>query len=318
MSMNQLNLPNFNSNQNTLEFKRFEKKTELPLLPEGYPISAKVIADSYFNSPESRIVTFELEFPRYILAEFNTHRAFSRNASSSRAIPTKRAIEAAERIVLPVRFGMNKPGMQADKKDLEGENYRKALSLWSQLAEYTKVISAQLSELGLHKQWASRPLEWFSTIRVVMTSTLPGLENFFLLRDHPEAQDEICYLAQAIKDAMNSSTPIKKSRGEWHLPYITDEDLAKLGLENALKVSCARCARTSYKTHHGTTSTLEDDVLLFNKLVHNLNNPEDPFHASPTEHQATPSLLSYKADILTGNFIGWEQYRKRLELKIIP
>ena len=37
--------------------------------------------------------TFELTYPRYIHSEFMTHRVFSRNASSSRAIPVKRMIE---------------------------------------------------------------------------------------------------------------------------------------------------------------------------------------------------------------------------------
>ena len=44
-------------------------------------ISVKVIKDS-ISEKGDRLTTFELEFHRYILAEWNTHRAISKNASS--------------------------------------------------------------------------------------------------------------------------------------------------------------------------------------------------------------------------------------------
>jgi thymidylate synthase ThyX len=319
--MKQLDLVNFNSNPEIENpIIRYGNIAVMPPLPEGYPITAKTIADSYCldnTFSVQRIVTLELEFPRYILAEFNTHRAFSRNASSSRAIPTKKAISAAESIVFPVRFGMNKPGMQADAENLEGHKLERAEKIWSALAEVTKAACKELTELGLHKQWASRPLEWFSTIRVVVTSTMPGFENFFLLRDHCEAQDEICYLAQAMKNALNNSTPTLKNSGQWHLPYVSQEELEQLGLNNALKVSSARCARTSYKTHHGVASSLGEDIKLFEKLVHDLGNPDSPFHASPTEHQATPANSDrINIEKLNGNFVNWAQHRKFLECNI--
>lgn len=308
-------ITNFNTN-----IKKYELKAEMPPLPEGYPISAKVIADSYRVlkfGVISRITTLELVFPRYILAEFNTHRAFSRNASSSRAIPTKKMIQAALGSgVVPVRFGLNQPGMQAAKENLEGDKLEEAWRIWYDLSMQTAKACERLMELGLHKQWASRPLEWFSTIKVVVTAT--DVDNFFLLRDHSEAQDEICYLAQAWKIAMNNSTPKLLELSDWHIPYVSEKELEELGLENALQVSSARCARTSYKTQHGITSTLEEDIALFERLVHNLDDPEDPFHASPTEHQATPR--DYDSDIegLEGNFTHWCQHRKFLEAGITP
>ena len=42
-------------------------------------ISAKIIADSEFDGV--RLVTFEVEFHRFILPEINTHRVFSRKLS---------------------------------------------------------------------------------------------------------------------------------------------------------------------------------------------------------------------------------------------
>lgn len=61
-------------------------------------ISAKIIADSEFDGV--RLVTFEVEFHRFILPEINTHRVFSRNYQSSRAVPVKSLIEQVK-IILP-------------------------------------------------------------------------------------------------------------------------------------------------------------------------------------------------------------------------
>lgn len=302
-----------NSQDFSSKQKRFEITTQMPLLPHGYPISARVIADST-SEYGVRLTTFELVFPRYVLAELATHRVFSKNASSSRAIPTKKLIkEALENMVLPVRFGKNQSGMQAAKENLTGEALEEAIAIWRNMAAIVAQGCTRLAELGLHKQWASRPVEWFSTIKVVLTAT--EFDNFFLLRDHFEAQDEICYLAQAVKVAMNSSTPKLVGFKEWHLPYVSQEELSALGLNDALKVSASRCARTSYKTHHGVTSTLEDDIELFKKLVHDTENDENPFHASPTEHQATPCVI--RDSKLTGNFREWQQHRKYIEKGLI-
>ena len=49
---------------------------------------AKIICDS-ISPVGARITTFELVYPRFIHGEFMTHRVFSRNAASSRAIPVK-------------------------------------------------------------------------------------------------------------------------------------------------------------------------------------------------------------------------------------
>ena len=192
------------------------------------------------------------------------------------------------------------------------------------MAAFVTKGCARLAELQLHKQWASRPLEWFGTIKVVVSST--SFDNFFWLRDHPEPQDEIIYLAQAMKTAMNESSPTLLKVGEWHIPYVTKEEVESLGVKLALTVSAARCARTSYKTHHGITSSLAEDMDLFLKLVHDVSDEDNPFHASPTEHQATPCILKDANDVFPnsaykllegnfeGNFQGWRQHRKYIEI----
>jgi hypothetical protein len=55
-------------------------------------MSARIIADS-INPAGNRITTLVVRFPRFILAEWNTHRQFSRHAASSRAIPTTKIID---------------------------------------------------------------------------------------------------------------------------------------------------------------------------------------------------------------------------------
>lgn len=291
-------------------------KHPLPPMPEGYPISVKVIEDSAkvdsTGAPFNRITTVEAVFPRYILAELATHRVLSKNASSSRAIPTKKAVTAAQDIVYPVRWGMNQPGMQPSLENLKGDALLKAEAIWANTAAVCMQASLALADLGLHKQWASRPLEWFSTIRLAITTT--ELDNMFNLRDHPAAQDEIHYLMHEWKRALNSSVPNILRGDEWHIPYVTEEERGTLGLENSLKVSAARCARTSYKTVHGVTSTLEDDLALFERLKAGVGvNEDDPFHASPTEHQARPAGYWEDTPDFTGNFRGWVQYRKVVE-----
>ena len=266
--------------------------------------SAKIIEDSITVGGKS-LTTMQLTYPRYIHAEFMTHRVFSRNASSSRAVPVAKMVELAlTNIVEPIRWGHNQPGMQAMDGDLVGADLRKAQGIWRDMADSCAQGASKLAELGLHKQWANRPLEWFSNISVVVTAT--EWENFYSLRDHEDAQPEIRHLAVLMKEAKDASTPYRLEPGEWHLPYVTDEEDCKDVLdvpEYALQmVSAARCARVSYMTHDGKRPDVKTDLALFDRLA-----AMRPLHASPLEHQATPG------DTDTGNFVGWTQFRKLWE-----
>jgi thymidylate synthase ThyX len=79
-------------------------------------IEAKIIADS-LNPVGVRLVTFKLTYPRFILAELNTHRVFSRNSASSRAVPIEKMIERVRaNPVVPIHWGKNQPGMQASEQ----------------------------------------------------------------------------------------------------------------------------------------------------------------------------------------------------------
>lgn len=270
-------------------------------------IQAEVVADS-ISASGKRITTFKLRYPRYVHADFMTHRVFSRSASSSRAIPVSKMVKLAlDEMVFPIRWGKNQKGMQASKENLSGWRLHSAIFTWKLMAHVCAAGVRFLSCLGLHKQWANRPLEWFGNISVVVTST--EWDNFFALRLHEDAQDEIYELARVMFYAKAASVPELLHPGEWHLPFITKQEKLTLHLDSQLQISSARCARTSYLGHDGKPSDLQDDIGLFLRLV-----GSEPIHASPTEQQATPAE---NPDERSGNFVGWKQHRKLIECKSV-
>lgn len=267
-------------------------------------IEAKVIEHSV--SPGGvELVTLQLKYPRFILPEFNTHRVFSRNASSSRAIPVQKMLDQVRtEPAMPLHWGKNQPGMQADEQ-LQDMEVSHAKQLWKEAANYASFVAEKMMAMGLHKQVVNRLLEPFLHISAVVSST--EWSNFFALRDHKDAQPEIQALAREMRWAMDNSTPKALVPGDLHLPYVTEDERRTLDGRHDLlcQVSAARCARVSYLKHDGTTPSIEEDVELFNRLAGGV-----PIHASPLEHQATPSADPGE---WSGNFRGWYQYRKVYE-----
>lgn len=267
-------------------------------------ISAKMIADSK-SEFGVRICTLQLKYPRFIHSEFMTHRVFSRSASSSRAIPVMKIIsEVWNNPAMPVYWGANVSGMQA-KTELTGWKLDAAKFTWITASKFACVFAYLFSKIGLHKQIANRILEPWQYINVIVTST--EWENFFELRIHPDAQPEIQELARAIFRSVNHSTPKLVEHGDWHLPYISEEEKQQYPLLDLLKASTARCARVSYSNHDGSKPNINKDVDLHDKLV-----ASRPIHASPAEHQATPGGY----DMWHKNFKGWVQYRDYVEQTI--
>lgn len=279
-------------------------------------IEAKVIADS-ISEAGKRIATLQLIYPRFIHSEFMTHRVFSRNASSSRAIPVAKMLEQVRNNpAMPIHWGKNQAGMQA-KEELDEYHRLGAQTDWLNAAADAAKWAEHMVSLGLHKQVANRILEPFQHIQVVMTTT--EFINFFELRAHIDAQPEIQELAVQMLRALDDSTPRLLPPGEWHLPYIHDVERAGLPIEVLKKVSAARCCRVSYLKHDGSNSSIQEDLDLCEKLI-----GARPLHASPFEHQATPDELEVvETDIaitqewqrpdLHGNFVGWIQHRKLIE-----
>lgn len=265
-------------------------------------ITAKVIADSV-NTYDQRITTLELQYPRFIHSEFMTHRVFSRNAASSRAIPVAKMIrQVQEDPAMPIHWGANQPGMQA-ASEIQGDARILAAGAWINAAGSAALAAQELMALGVHKQVANRLLEPFQLMRTIVTATEWG--NFFHLRDHEDAQPEIRALAVAMRDAMEASTPKRLREGEWHLPYVLESEVRLVREEVLRMLSTARCARVSYLTHDGQTPDVDKDIALYERLV-----GSHPIHASPAEHQATPA--KYATD-RSGNFKGWIQHRKLIE-----
>lgn len=273
-------------------------------------ITAKVIEDSV-SEAGVRLTTLQLCYPRFIHAEFMTHRVFSRNASSSRAIPVAKMLEMVRNEpAMPVHWGKNQPGMQAHEELGEYEK-NVAQELWMRAARLAAQTAEEMSNLGLHKQVANRILEPFQHIHVVVTAT--EWSNFFALRAHPDAQPEFHELAIAIKTAMEESEPKLLKLGDWHLPYVTAEEREVWASETLAKVSAARCCRVSYLKHDGSVATLEEDLALCERLAGSV-----PIHASPFEHQAKPDFVreddsDWHRYLHHGNFVGWIQYRKLIE-----
>lgn len=263
-------------------------------------VSAKIIADSICLSEEFRVTTMEVTMHRFVLAEFNTHRVFSRNSASSRAIPIKKRIASVlEQPAMPVWWGKNQAGMQA-REELQGQDRVNAVNVWLQARDAMVDFARQLDEAGLHKQLTNRLLEPWLYTTVVVTST--EWENFFKQRCHPDAQPEMMMPAKEMQFAYNHSTPKLLLMDDWHMPYVTDAELSQYGQVACLKASVARCARVS-TLHHDGTRNIQKDFELYEKL----RNHRPP-HASPFEHVCTPLAL-HDVEHAPGNLDGWIQLR---------
>lgn len=265
-------------------------------------ITAKVIADS-ISEAGHRITTFEVEAPRIILAEINTHNAISKNCSSTRAITLVKAIQQVEENgFTPLYWGEKKTGMSADR---EIENNSLANLSWNQ-AKLNAINSVKtLDEQKLHKQITGRLLEPFQMVKQVLTAT--DFDNFFNLRIHPTAQPEICMLAYKMYTELQESVPFELKSGEYHLPYVdrwrnedgelyysTENEYGEnvwLGLDSAIKISGSCVAQTSYRN---TDMSLSKAESMFDRLIQ-----ADVLHASVFEHLATPI---YQEDVDTTDY----------------
>lgn len=294
-------------------------------------IKAMIIADSISAHTNQRITTFELEFPRFILAEVNTHRALSRNSASSRAIPIDKMIEQVQNNpAMPIHWGLNQSGMQAKDEQIE-QAY--GINAWIDARNRAIESARQLQELGLHKQIVNRVLEPFQTMKTLVTAT--SFDNFFNLRCHKDAQPEIRQLANLMYQEMQKSTPEVLQAGEWHTPYVQHERNLKgellyfietdifdtnrdrfipeyLSKDDAIKISCSCAAQVSYRKND---TSIEKALAIYERLINS-----KPSHSSPCEHCATPIDIERTREGIThftiddvpcsGNFTNWVQFRQ--------
>lgn len=288
----------------------------------GY--EAKIITDSISLSSH-RLTTFEITYPKFVHNELMTHRMFSRNTASSRAIPYKKTRDQVMTDpVLPVWWGKNQAGMQA-KEELDEVTRGHAEYQWLVARDEAIFRADELNRLGAHKQIVNRVIEPWMWITAIVTST--NYDNFFHLRCHSEAQPEIQKIAFMMRDLYYNHCPNMLFEGQWHLPYILDDDIHEVSFTSGVtlkdafisqsqalrdineilcKISTARCGRVSYLTQNGVRDHRED-IGLFAKL-------KTSGHWSPFEHVATP-MSELKGDDVrvnwqSGNFTGWHQFRK--------
>ena len=301
-------------------------------------ITAKIIKDST-NPWGKRITTWELEYPRLVHSEFMTHRQFSRNAASSRAIPIAKVIEQVKtNPAMPFKWGVNQAGMQA-KENVDSLTEDSAIGVWLAARDSAVAHAQVLVDMGLHKQVVNRLLEPFQHIKVVLTTT--EYANWKWLRLHTAADPTIYELARVIDVAREESTPEQLKEGHWHLPYVHtevinsiqyyfDDNGNEISLEQAQKISVSSCGQVSYRKLDTSLEKAED---IYQRLVES-----KPVHASPTEHQAVVIDLQDEQEgfikgctavatkdidmddafeiapsVISGNFTGgWLQYRQMI------
>lgn len=269
-------------------------------------LEVKVNCDS-INPLDVRLTTMVLVYPHFIHAQLMTHRAFSRNASSSRAIPVAKMLRIVrQNPAQPILWFKNQSGMQTQEL-LTTDDADRAKQIWADGAEHAIQTSQKLLDLGVHKSIANRPLSPYIHMTTIVSATEWG--NFFNLRVHSDAQFEHSELSYLILQAYRSHQPTFKAWGEWHLPFTNQYISENLSLNQLIQISSARCARVSYMNYDGDFERSKD-YALHDDLVTN-------HHSSPLEH---PAEANNSVDPQSPqNFdTSWLQYRKMIPKEFQP
>lgn len=307
-------------------------------------ISAEVVQDSI--SPDGkRVTSLNLKYGLIIHAEHLRHRLLSNSVASQRAIPMKKIRQQVlKEPYVPVWFGAQQKGMVADK---EVGNKSIARQLWL-TARYPACFAHWIAEkIGAHKEWSNRLLNPWQFVQQTVTAT--EWDNYFELRIHKDAQKDIQEISRCIKKALDKSEPVTLYPGEYHVPYVQrsrlcgdgvmqyfDNDGARLTVEQAIKASAARVARSSYNNHDKSDANFKTDEELYQMLIES-----NPKHLSPAEAQCTPmkicnvarynraemdkafgvsdngnpkgvTHMDCKGRLWSGNLMGWCQHRQTL------
>lgn len=281
----------------------------------------RIAADS-ISPAGTRATTFVVTVPRIILPEWNTHRMFSRNSASSRAVPIDRIIERVmSDPFIPIYWGKNQKGMQAAEEVGQAE---KLVAEMKWLAARDNAIESvkALQEVEIHKQIANRLLEPWMWTTIVVTAT--EYENFFNLRNHEAAQPEIRRIAAMMEEAYRKSEPQRLRVGEWHLPFVEFADRAWFShpssrAEAAMKrggdeesadmllaqVSASRAASVSYY-RIDERKLAHEELDRFDRLTLPARQGTGPGHWSPAEHP----MQALATPVQIGNVKGFMQLRK--------
>lgn len=246
-----------------------------------------VVVDSieYVGEEEVFDISVSSDYHNFLANGITVHNCFSRNASSSRAVPVERTIQnILNDPWVPSDVYKNCKGMQG--KDIVNEDdYDIFCEEW-QDAEFKAIeVAHKMIDNGFHKQHINRILEPFTKIKVIVTAT--EWSNFFDLRLSPDADPEIQHLAKAIKmamDAVSNTYVYINAHGGRTLPYVNFDEMDAIDdLRILTLISAARCARVSYLNHDGSKPDILKDLTLAKRLI-------DSGHMTPFEHQCRYSF----------------------------
>jgi len=236
-------------------------------------ISATVVAHSKSEVSNTECISYILRYPRSIHSEFMTHRMFSRNAASSRAVPFNKMIKMIkDDPFIPIAFQENHPGMQGTTYIEDEQIIQYVTKQILFLRDVAVDVAERIGSNNVTKQIINRYLEPFMWYTCLVTAT--EYENFFKLRcpqyENPNNPDEhfrsrkdaikkypflegtvtemewmkwnkgageihIMALAEAMWDAKNESTPKILKPGEWHIPFGDKIDIERLPLEKKIE-----------------------------------------------------------------------------------
>lgn len=289
---------------------------------------AKVVLASRPTTGAPPILTMHWRYPRIIHGEVLTHKKFSRNARSSRAVPVQTMLnEVRAAPFVPWHWGKNQKGMQAGEP-FSAEEIAEFQGDWLEERDHAAAKAEHYMNRGVHKQNPNRLLEPFSYIDTLITSA--SWSNFLHLRDHEDAEPHFQDLAKLVREAIAGARYQNLRPGEWHLPYVTDEEYDEWlfgetprsieicnrfginGTDVLKRLSVARCARISYAPFDGNPA-VEREFERYQDLVRGSR-----LHASPFEHQASPDHRRDSAT-LGGNLgAGWIQLRKTIPGEYVP
>ena len=268
----------------------------------------------YIGEEEVFDISVSSEYHNFLANGITVHNCFSRNASSSRAIPVAKVIEQVRNDpFIPSHVYMNQSGMVGTVEASE-DTYESFKGLWLKAVDSAVTVAESMVDLGVHKQHVNRILEPFQYINVIVTAT--EWENFLHLRLASDAQPEMQDLARAIKGEMdkvgNTIISVYHICGKYvSLPFITQEEVdehcmnsfssSEVLINDLMLISSARCARVSYNNHDGSCPDERKDKKLARRLL-------DAGHMSPMEHPCIwAGDMRYHR-----NLYGWESLRFKL------
>jgi thymidylate synthase ThyX len=247
-------------------------------------VKAKILAAT--KPAHEGLITFEIECPLYVWTELLTHRSFARNASSNRAMSTKRTIDMG--YYTPTLFLRQGKGMQASKE--LAKHQWLALAIWHAVTRITHAGAFLLERLGVAKEQRNRLIAPNKMIRTIMTGTESAWDYLLYLRDSDQADTAMQELAALVREEI---LHVEWDTGTVHKPYP----------HVTLIEQVTNAARVSYNRSGG-----KNDQELFDMLLNDK-------HLSPFEHLAVWKSYPYPYPTCysAGDQEGWESFRSAIE-----